>query len=105
MDNILAKWRIRGRKSQDIVLDTSTGAIENADWTMVERWREEFQREFCASCVEFDQKKKRFREKGRDYFPEDCKWHYTDMAGQCHNFKPVPNAAKLPPAYASAAGT
>ncbi|OGF62006.1 hypothetical protein A2926_01430 [Candidatus Giovannonibacteria bacterium RIFCSPLOWO2_01_FULL_44_40] len=37
-------------------------------------WQKEFQEEFCQSCIHYSASK-------------DCKLHWTDYIGQCHNFR------------------
>ncbi|MBI3282813.1 hypothetical protein HYZ70_01925 [Candidatus Curtissbacteria bacterium] len=80
------KWDLRRRKASDVSVD-STGKMEGANWDLVKQWQIEFQNEFCPSCINFDPKTNTFKEKGRANNPDDCKYHWTDIVGQCWNYR------------------
>lgn len=47
----------------------------------------EFQEKNCKNCIEYDFIKNDFKDKMHDNDPEDCKWHWTDILGNCWNYK------------------
>ena len=52
--------------------------------------QEEFQRKYCPDCRHYNPKTKTFIELSGDSYPRnpsDCKWHYTDIIGQCWNYR------------------
>ena len=79
------KWRIRIAAQQKVTVDGS-GNIGGSSWSQIKQYQLEFQKEFCPSCYYFDPEKNDFKEKGHKNNPEDCKAHWTDIAGQCWNY-------------------
>jgi hypothetical protein len=47
----------------------------------------EVQREQCPTCDRFDKKKNDFKEKGHPYNPQNCKYHWTDITGECTGYE------------------
>jgi hypothetical protein len=87
MDNLEdKKWDIRTKAQKKVTVD-GHGNIEGSSWGQVKQYQKEFQEEFCPSCFCYDPKKKCFKEKGHTNDPEDCKHHWTDIAGQCWNYQ------------------
>jgi len=89
----LNKWGIRGRAAKDVSVD-GDGKISGSSWDQIKQYQKEFQQEFCPSCFHFDPKKNDFREKGHSNNPKNCKRHWTDIAGQCRNYRKREEAEK-----------
>ncbi|MEM5872516.1 MAG: hypothetical protein QXD55_01510 [Candidatus Aenigmatarchaeota archaeon] len=47
----------------------------------------QFQQKYCPSCVNYHINKNDFKEKGHPLNHNDCKWHYTDILGECWNYR------------------
>jgi len=85
-DQKTRRWDIRVRAQKKVTVD-GRGKIEGSSWSQVKQYQTEFQQEFCPSCFRFDLEKKCFKEKGHTNNPENCKHHWTDIAGQCWNYQ------------------
>lgn len=79
------KWEKRKEMARGVVVDAR--GIHGLSEAAIIEWQKEFRKEFCAKCVHYDPEKKNFRETGHPNNPEDCKYHWTDIIGQCWNFK------------------
>jgi hypothetical protein len=50
--------------------------------------QKEFQEKYCKSCVRYDPAIQDFLQKGHINDPSDCYWHWTNIIGECWNYKP-----------------
>ena len=91
--NDLNKWKNRIRAAKGITVGPG-GKISGGNWEEIRKWQIEFQLEHCVSCIHFSQEKQDFEEKGHSNNPEDCKYHWTDIAGQCWNYREREEAKK-----------
>jgi hypothetical protein len=82
----MKKWENRAKLAKGILVGPG-GEICGASWDEIKLYQKEFQKEFCPSCVHFDLEKNDFKEKGHPNDPNDCKHHYTDIIGQCWNYR------------------
>ncbi len=80
------KWKIRVAAQKKVTVD-GEGNITGSSWDQIKRYQLEFQQEYCPSCFRFDPAKNDFQEKGHQNDPNDCKSHWTDIAGQCWNYQ------------------
>lgn len=80
------KWRIRASAQKSVTVD-GQGNMSGSSWEQVKQYQSEFQKEYCPSCFYFDPEKNDFKEKGHQNDPDNCKNHWTDIAGQCWNYQ------------------
>jgi hypothetical protein len=91
--NDLNKWKNRIRAAKGIAVGPG-GKISGGSWEEIRKYQIEFQLEHCISCIHFDPEKQDFEEKSHLNNPEDCKYHWTDIAGQCWNYREREEAKK-----------
>jgi len=87
------KWKNRIRAAKGIAVGPG-GKISGGSWEEIRKYQIEFQLEHCISCFHFDPEKQDFEEKSHPNNPEDCKYHWTDIAGQCWNYREREEAKK-----------
>lgn len=49
--------------------------------------QDRFQKKYCPSCIHYDRTRNTFREQGNAYRVDDCRWHGTDLAGTCWEYR------------------
>ena len=89
------KWKIRARRAQDV--SVGPDGFEGITEGQVRQFQTEFKQEFCSLCIHLNTDTGEFREKGHQNDPQDCKFHWTDIVGQCWNYRP--RAVAQGPAY------
>ena len=48
---------------------------------------DEFQKKYCPDYINYNLENKTFLERSLNN-SDDCKWHYIDIIGNCHNYQP-----------------
>lgn len=49
-----------------------------------------FQKQYCPSCARYDPRTRDFIRKGHQNDAADCFWHWTDIVGECWNYRKRP---------------
>ena len=75
---ILSRWLLRSQKGPNVTIDGHK--MEGLRIDIVRRWQQEFQQDFCGSCVHFDATRQRFKRKGHQNISEDCCYHWMLLA-------------------------
>ncbi len=60
---------------------------------LVRALQEGFQRTHCPSCARYNPHTRTYLEAGHLNNPADCRYHWTDIVGQCWNHRPRQQAA------------
>jgi hypothetical protein len=71
--------------TRGVSADLSEGDKEIFDG--IKELQKEFQEKNCKNCKEYDLVKNDFKEKGHVNDPKDCKYHWSDILGNCWNYK------------------
>ncbi len=60
---------------------------DNKAFDGIKQLQKEFQEKYCKTCVGYDPKTGDYIEKGHPNDPKNCKNHWTDIIGQCWNYR------------------
>lgn len=61
--------------------------LHGVDEQELKELQKAFRGEYCKSCIHFDILNDQFKNTGHLSDSSDCYFHWTDIVGQCHNFK------------------
>lgn len=70
----------------DINITVGPDGIHGTGWEQLKQAQKAFQDKFCSSCTHWDAEAGAFKQAGHQNHPEDCRFHWTDIIGQCWNY-------------------
>lgn len=68
-------------------IDKETIKKEKDTFAEIKKLQKEFQKKNCPNCINYNIEKRDFITKGHSNNPYDCKYHWTNMLGDCFNYE------------------